>query len=111
MNKLFLTTLLILAGAFFFAHSASAGVISKPPNNLGLVGYWNFDTNKYSSTTPDMSGNGNTGNLTGMDPATDYVDSNTGLGQALDFDGSNDYVEIVCNKRSANMVRFYFSGQ
>ena len=40
----------------------------------------------------DASGNRNTGTLTNMDPATDWVGTKYGIG--LDFDGSNDQVRI-----------------
>lgn len=41
----------------------------------------------------DISGNGNHGALTNMDPATDWVGTTRRGGYgALDFDGSNDYV-------------------
>ena len=40
----------------------------------------------------DHSRQGNHGTLTNMDPATDWVTQNSGY--ALNFDGSNDYVQI-----------------
>jgi hypothetical protein len=40
----------------------------------------------------DASGNGNHGTLTNMDPATDWV--GTPYGTAMDFDGSNDVVNV-----------------
>src|SRR3990167_283101 len=53
----------------------------------GLVGYWNFDEGS-GATVADSSGNGNTGTLTNGPTWT------TGkIGQALSFDGSNDYVD------------------
>lgn len=56
----------------------------------GLVGMWSFDGPDISGTTAyDRSGNGNHGTLTnGPQPAIGKV------GQALDFDGSDDNVEI-----------------
>jgi len=71
---------------FFGVNDASAtAIISKPTNNLGLIGYWDFNLGKGASTAYDLSGNGNNGTLTNMDVNTDWVDSNSGLGQALDF--------------------------
>jgi|GEM_PF-788793 len=56
------------------------------------VGYWNFGEGT-GTTANDISGNGNTGTLNGMDN-NDWV-----LGKesswALDFDGSDDRIEIV----------------
>jgi len=40
----------------------------------------------------DWSGKGHHGTLTGMDPATDWTTGK--LGRALDFDGSNDSVNV-----------------
>jgi hypothetical protein len=54
----------------------------------GLVGMWSFNGPDLSGTTAtDVSGNGNDGTLTnGPQPTIGQV------GQALDFDGSNDYI-------------------
>lgn len=56
----------------------------------GLVGYWTFDGADTTSTTAtDRSGSSNTGTLTGGPTVT------TGkLGQALSFDGTDDYVSV-----------------
>lgn len=53
----------------------------------GLVGYWSFDENTFS-TVPDESGNGNDGLI--------YGATNTyGIsGNALFFDGVDDYVDV-----------------
>ena len=58
----------------------------------GLVGAWCPSVQRCGSgfTLPDLSGYGNAGVLTNMDPGTDWVDSGSGL--ALDFDGVDDYV-------------------
>jgi len=49
----------------------------------------------------DASGLGNNGTLTGMDPATDWVWSPELQRWALDFDGSNDYVQTTWKVNSA----------
>lgn len=67
--------------------AASAATLRTPPNNLGLVGYWSFEDGSGSVAT-DFSGNGNDGTLQG-DPQW----TSGRLGTALDFDGSDDYVE------------------
>ena len=72
------------------AKTASAAGLIKPPNNLGLVGYWSFDDNGGVKAT-DFSGKGNTGTLTNMEVA-DWVDGKRG--KALDLDGSDEYVTI-----------------
>jgi len=58
--------------------------------STGLVGYWNFNgQNTTSSGTRDMSANNNWGELkNGVKPVAGII------GQALSFDGVNDYVEI-----------------
>jgi hypothetical protein len=52
--------------------------------NDGLVGYWSFD----DGTATDQSGNGNDGTIYGATLVAGISE------QALDFDGSNDYVLI-----------------
>src|SRR3989344_1789245 len=82
----------ILLFAFcIFVPRANAGIIIRPPSYLGLqqglVGCWTFD-GSYSKA-PDCSGNNNTGTLTNGPVKT------TGqVGQALSFDGSNDFVAL-----------------
>lgn len=75
---------------FFYLLSASvvsAATLSKPPNNLGLVGYWSF--NEGSGTQAgDYSGNGNTGSFNG-NPS--WV--NGRFGNGLEFDG-NDHISM-----------------
>ena len=63
----------------------------------GLVGYWTFDTRNIvwtsatAATTIDISGNNNGGTLTNMSKATSPAIGK--MGQALSFDGVNDYVD------------------
>ena len=51
-----------------------------------------MDDGTGSATAADSSGNNNTGTLTNMDPNTDWVTGR--VGGALDFDGTNDFVQI-----------------
>ena len=55
----------------------------------GLVGHWKLDET-LGTNAADSSGSGNNGTLISMDPATDWVTGQ--VDGALDFDGSNDYV-------------------
>ena len=64
----------------------SGAVLNRPPNNLGLVGYWSFDEGT-STIATDFSGTGNHATTTNG-PA--WV--NGKRGKALLFDGSNTYV-------------------
>lgn len=63
----------------------------------GLVGLWVPRLGPTGATLYDLTGNGNDGTLTNMDPATDWVAGENGW--ALDFDGSDDYVDLgTCNE-------------
>ncbi len=70
------------------------------PNETALKGYWSFDGTTIrglGATTTDLSGNGNTGTL-GSTTAADAGDPTpiAGIsGQALSFDGVNDYVNVA----------------
>jgi hypothetical protein len=67
--------------------------VNKPPNNLGLVGYWSFDEGT-STIVTDFSGNGNHGTLAGSSGGLpQWV--NGKRGKAIDFDGSDDRVATV----------------
>ncbi|MFZ3031617.1 MAG: LamG domain-containing protein [Candidatus Moraniibacteriota bacterium] len=58
--------------------------------DTGLKGYWSFNGKDVSGTTAyDRSGAGNTGTLTNGPTVTDGK-----VGQALSFDGADDYVNI-----------------
>ena len=72
--------------ALFYAPDANAGIISKPPSNLGLVGYWSMNegTGSYAG---DSSGNRNQGTLVS---GPTWVDGKRG--KALNFDGVDDKV-------------------
>lgn len=56
----------------------------------GLVGHWTFDGKNMTSNVVDSSGSGNTGYLIDFTSTTTVIGK---IGQALDFDGSNDYVD------------------
>jgi len=70
------------------AGSTKFNVSPKTSLTDGLVGYWTFDGADLTTTTStDVSGNGNDGTLVGgVKPVIGR------LGQALSFDGVNDYV-------------------
>lgn len=75
---------------FFVAQSAFAGVITEPPNNLGLVGYWSFeDITGTGATTTDFSGNGNDGLL-----ISDADVAGGKRGKALSTDGTDGRMEV-----------------
>ncbi|MBI2515195.1 fibronectin type III domain-containing protein [Candidatus Wolfebacteria bacterium] len=61
----------------------------------GLVGYWPLEEGSGTSTA-DLSGNGNTGTLAAS-PATPTWTTAGKIGNALSFDGSDDYVNVPDN--------------
>ncbi len=69
--------------------------LSKPANNLGLVGYWSFN-DATSTVATDFSGRGNTGTLNSFSaPATASSGWGNGkFGPGLNFDGTSDYVSV-----------------
>jgi hypothetical protein len=72
-------------------YAKSASESAHPELWDGLVGAWMPSFGSTGGTLRDVSGNRNHGTLTGMDSATDWVASEKGL--ALDFDGTDDYVQ------------------
>ena len=102
-----LKNLWILAGVIFslsLANTASASVIPKPANNLGLVGYWSMEDTTGSKAT-DFSGNGNTGTISGASWATGKV------GTGLSFDGNDDISVPDANSldlSTAGTVSFWY---
>jgi hypothetical protein len=65
----------------------------RPVFHVRLVGYWNFDEWE-GDTAYDRSGNSRHGSLTNMEPQGDWVNSKSGLGEALEFDGADAYVAV-----------------
>ncbi|MEX0931436.1 MAG: LamG domain-containing protein [Candidatus Paceibacterota bacterium] len=69
----------------------------------GLVGWWTFDNTTMDWTTgssTDSSGNNNTGKVNGIGEVR--LSQAVGVtGQALTFDGIDDYVEVVAGDNSA----------
>ncbi len=86
-----MSMLLFFALAFFafFVRTASAGTLTKPANNLGLIGYWSFDE-ATGTIAHDFSGRGNAGALTGGPIWTPGKS-----GTAVLLNGSSDYVNIT----------------
>ncbi len=64
---------------------------TNPSLNDGLVGHWTFDGPDLLQNVADTSGNGNTGYLTGFTSTTTVIGK---IGQALSFDGVDDYVDL-----------------
>jgi len=60
--------------------------------DAGLLAHWKLDDGG-GTTATDSSGNGYAATLTNMDAGSDWVAGT--IDGALDFDGSNDYLEIA----------------
>src|SRR3989344_1251027 len=78
------------------AYAAFQRIVYSIQISSGLVGYWSFNANNIdwtqsSAEARDVSGVGNHGNITnfGQEAARPGIS-----GQALSFDGSNDYIDI-----------------
>ena len=86
--------MVFLSFLFLSPHQADASALPKPPNNLGLVGYWSMNDCSASLAT-DFSGNSNTGTLTNfaLSGATSNWETAGKRGCALSFDGTDDYVD------------------
>lgn len=97
--------LILLIFSLFLCAQTFASTIARPMNNSGLVGYWNFEEGRGNAYAYDRSGFGNTGILTNGPISTS---SNTGLGQAMSFDGSASFVNLG-NISTANFASNDFS--
>ena len=91
-NFKFLTVIFIFAFYIFNFKAAEAALIVQAPKYIGLtnglVGYWSFDGKDMACVTAyDRSGNANNGTLTNGPVRTIGK-----IGQALNFDGTNDYI-------------------
>jgi len=74
-----------------FDYARSQAQIAFDYNGGKPVMWLPFDENE-GIIVKDISGNGNDGTMTSMDPATDWVD---GIREyALDFDSTNDYITL-----------------
>jgi hypothetical protein len=78
---------LLVIAAILIPLTIHAATISKPANNLGLVGYWKFDEGA-GTTAADFSGNGNTGTITGATWASGKFVN------ALSFDDDSEQIEV-----------------
>ncbi len=85
--------ILCLFGGAYWYFQVRASTLNAPQNDLntnGLVGLWSFNGDDIAGTTAyDRSGQGNNGTLTNGPVKTDGK-----VGQALSFDGTDDYVNV-----------------
>ena len=83
MRRFALTVLFVLGILVFVPSVVCAGY----PYREGTVAYWNFDEGS-GTVAHDVSGNGNNGTIYGA------TWTNGKVGNALSFDGVDDYVEV-----------------
>jgi hypothetical protein len=92
MKKFLIVLPLLFSGSLFFI----APGLAHASLSDGLIGYWTFngkDTNWVTGKTSDLSGQGNTGQLTSMSTTTSPVVGK--VGQALSFDTThNNWVTL-----------------
>jgi Concanavalin A-like lectin/glucanases superfamily len=82
-----------------------AGILVKPPNNLGLIGYWPFNEGT-GSQAGDFSGFGHTGTLsTNGGSLPTWV--NGRWGGALTFNGTDSYVAVGNAAASVQTISFW----
>jgi hypothetical protein len=92
---IFIIFVTVLVGSYFFYNAFGSVFLQNKPKSLtdGLVGHWTFDGADMINNVADSSGQGNTGYLNGtFATATSTVRGK--IGQALDFNGVDDYVSI-----------------
>lgn len=80
------------------------------PINLGLnsvlVGHWSFDGPTMFSNVQDISGQANHGKLLGQSATTTAIGR---TGQALEFDGTDDYVSVGTSYNGVKTVMFWMN--
>jgi len=87
---------LLISVIFLSAPLAHASLVANSTTNTlnkGLVGYWTFDSKDLKNNVADRSGAGNNGNMQGF-TSTSSAAVVGKLGQAVKFDGVDDYVNI-----------------
>ncbi|MBI2096757.1 MAG: LamG domain-containing protein [Candidatus Sungbacteria bacterium] len=89
----------VLSASEVLALYKSGAVTHKQAPNLGLVGYWSFNEATSTPYAGDSSGNRNDGVLTGG--PTQVIGKR---GNALNFDGVNDYVDIATTTLSGQFA-------
>jgi hypothetical protein len=98
MSYMRILATLFISAIFLLPTTTHAFTISKTvtTNNLGLVGYWTMDGRDLTTAALiDRSGNGNGGRLVNIATSTSRAEGK--IGQALNFDGVNDRVDVSSN--------------
>jgi len=97
-------------------NQGAAGKVAVSPKSTsgvglakGLAAYWTFDGKDMAKgVATDMSGNGNNGNLVNAATSTQYVTGK--IGQALAFNGTNQYLKMAdLNESTTNLSVFLWT--
>jgi len=100
-TKLFILIAVVVVPIFsYFIFTALGGTtfnitLGRDTLEKGLIGHWTFDGKDMTQNVADTSGQGNTGYLSGQTSTTTVLGR---IGQALDFDGVDDYVSVSSTK-------------
>ena len=97
----------LIKPSFSTGYAKNASESANPNLWKGLVGAWMPSFGVTGNTLKDVSGNGNEGTLTNMNPDTDWLATSKGL--ALDFDNSVHKVSYQTNFQSELQNDFTFS--
>jgi hypothetical protein len=113
-NAVLMSLLVILPLFSLFTPSSTraAATISKtltrPINEIGLVGWWTFDGPQMLTNVADTSGQGDNGNLIlGASGNTATTTAPGKVGQALQFDGIDDYATMGASYNGVQTVSFW----
>lgn len=91
-------------------YKAGAQILQVPPSHTGMIGYWSFNEGT-STAAKDYSGNGSNGTLSGFpSPSTVASGWNAGRqGSGLNFDGSNDRINLPAMPSTDGLSQFSVS--
>jgi Concanavalin A-like lectin/glucanases superfamily/Domain of unknown function (DUF2341) len=91
-----------------FNYARTSAQVAYDYNGGKPVGWWPIDDGE-GTTAIDISGNGNDGTLS-MDPANDWLDGTSCKYEGcLDFDGVNDYVQLLDHATANELMGDQFS--
>jgi len=88
-----LTIAIVISYSFLYFQVKASGILGKTQLSLtdGLVGHWTFDGKDMINQVDDVSGTGNHGTISGQTSTSTVIGK---MGQALNFDGDDDYVDV-----------------
>jgi len=94
----------IVDGVRIYDYARTPAQIAYDYNKGKPIAHWKMNEG-VGTTVYDWSGNENEGTMTNMDASTDWVTGK--VGKALDFDGSDDYIDIGDTGIDINSVSFW----